>query len=143
MAEQIARLETNCESCTATFTQIAAIEAYKGNQDEAEKMVTEFRQGRDIIVEGLNNIKGISCLLPGGALYVFPNVTEACSNLGFKDSKELQEYLLYEGNVAVLPRTSFGVKNEDEKDEYIRLSFAASKENIIEGLKRIRNAIEK
>lgn len=142
LAKKIAQLETNCESCTATFTQIAAIEAYRGPQDETEKMVAEFKARRDLIVDGLNDIAGISCLKPKGSFYVFPNVTGACASLGFSDSKKLQEYLLYEAGVAVLPRTAFGIKNSSENQEYIRLSYATSRKNILEGLKKIKNAIE-
>jgi len=143
LAEQIARLETNNESCTASFTQIAAAQAYEGPQDETENMVAIFKKRRDLIVSGLNDIKGIHCLSPSGAFYVFPNVTQACKNLGFKDAKALQEHILYEGNTAVLPRTSFGMKNIGEKEEYIRLSYANSEENIIEGLGRIKKLLEK
>ncbi len=142
LAEQIAKLETNCESCTCTFSQIAAVEALTGPQDETEAMVAEFKQRRDLIVDGLNSIKGFSCLLPRGSFYVFPNVTQACKDKGFADAKELQQFLLHEAGVAVLPRTSFGCKNENENEEYIRFSYATSKEVIIEGLKRIKEVIE-
>ena len=80
--------------------------------------------------------------MPAGAFYVFPNVTEACRRLGLRDSKALQTKLLYEGNVAVLPRTSFGRKNAEETEEYLRLSYATSEEQIIEGLKRIKRVVE-
>ena len=70
-------------------------------------------------------------------------MTDACRNLGLNDSKELQQVILHEGNVAVLPRTSFGVRNVGEKEEYIRFSYATSKENIVEGLKRIKQLVEK
>jgi len=142
VADAIARLCTNSVSCTATFTQLAALEALTGPQEETVKMVQEFKERRDLIVDGLNSIKGISCLKPKGAFYVYPNVTQACKNLGFKKAKELQEFLLYEANVAVLPQSSFGKRNEGETEEYIRLSFATSQENIKEGLKRIKAAIE-
>lgn len=142
VTDAIARLCTNSVSCTATFTQLAALEALTGPQEETVKMVQEFKERRDLIVDGLNSIKGISCLKPKGAFYVYPNVTQACKNLGFKKAKELQEYLLYEANVAVLPQSSFGKRNEGETEEYIRLSFATSQENIKEGLKRIKAAIE-
>jgi aspartate/methionine/tyrosine aminotransferase len=119
------------------------MEAYKGPQDATYEMVREFKERRDLIVKGLNGIKGISCLVPDGAFYVFPNVTEVCKNLGLQDSRELQQLILHKADVAVLPRTSFGVKNVGEKEEYIRLSYATSKENIIEGLRRIKNLLEK
>ena len=143
LAKQIIRIVTNCDSCTATFTQIAGIEAYRGSQDDTFKMVKEFKERRDIIIDGLNKIDGIKCTLPKGAFYAFPNVTEACRNLGLKDSRELQQLLLHKGDIAVLPRTSFGVRNEGETEEYVRLSYATSKENIAEGLRRMRSVIEK
>jgi aspartate/methionine/tyrosine aminotransferase len=143
LATWVARLITNCESCTNTFIQYAAIEALTGPQDATAAMVKEFQARRDLIVEGLNSIKGFSCKLPNGAFYVFPNVTLACQNLGFMNAKELQQYILHQGNVAVLPRTAFGVKNVGETDEYLRFSYATSRENIIEGLKRIKAVVEK
>ena len=96
-----------------------------------------------MIVDGLNNIDGIQCLSPRGAFYVFPNVTSVCKRLGFKSSVEFQEYLLNEAGVAVLARTCFGQRNAGETELYIRLSYATSEENIIEGLHRIRAAVEK
>lgn len=142
LAKRIAQLITNCESCTATFTQIAAKEAYLGSQKDTEKMVAEFKARRDLIVDGLNEMNGVKCFKPHGSFYVFPNVTGVCERLGFSDSKELQKYLLYDANVAVLPRTSFGIKNIGENQEYIRLSYATSRDNIINGLKRIKKAIK-
>ena len=136
-------LNTNIITCTATFTQYAGIEGLEGPQDDTYRMVEEFKARRDIIVDGLNDIKGFKCLSPKGAFYVFPNVTQACRNMGLKDSLALQKLLLHDGNVAVLPRTSFGVKNASEKEEYIRLSYATSRENIAEGLARIKKVIEK
>ncbi|MEG6616808.1 pyridoxal phosphate-dependent aminotransferase [Peptococcaceae bacterium 1198_IL3148] len=142
VANAIARLSTNSVSCTATFTQLAAQEAITGQQEATAQMVQEFRERRDLILNGLNDIEGISCLKPKGAFYVYPNVTAACQRLGFSTGKELQQYLLYQANVAVLPQTSFGQRNEGETHEYIRLSFATSKENILAGLARIKQAIE-
>ncbi|MFQ6091797.1 MAG: pyridoxal phosphate-dependent aminotransferase [bacterium] len=143
MAVWITRLMTNSNSCTATFTQYAGIEALDGPQEPSQAMVKEFKERRDLIVKGLNDIEGVTCLTPNGAFYVFPNVTQACKNLGFKNADELQHYLLHEAGVATLARSCFGVRNEGETDEYIRLSYATSKENIIEGLKRMKEAIEK
>lgn len=141
LATAVARLITNCESCTNTFIQYAAIEAITGPQNEVDKMVAEFKARRDLIVTGLNSIPGISCKNPNGAFYVFPNVTKVCSDLGFADGKELQQYLLHTGNVAVLPRTSFGEKNAAETQEYVRFSYATSRENIVAGLQRIKEAL--
>jgi aspartate/methionine/tyrosine aminotransferase len=103
LAEQVAKLQTNCNSCTASFTQIAGIEAIKGPQDDVDKMVAEFRKRRDAVVAGLNDIDNVSCLVPEGAFYVFPNV----SKFGLK-SGELADRILNEAGVAVLSGTSFG-----------------------------------
>ena len=143
LATHIARLVTNSVSCTSTFTQMAGVEALEGSQDESKAMIKEFKARRDLIVEELNKIDGITCKNPGGAFYVFPNVTEACKKLNLKNSKEFQQYLLYKADVAVLARTCFGRKNEEEDQEYVRLSYAASRENIREGVRRIKEAVEK
>jgi len=142
LAANVARIETNVDSCTATFTQYAGVEALDGPQEKSLAMVAEFQKRRDLIYQGLNEIKGIKCLKPKGAFYIYPNVTEACHNLSFHDSKELQQYLLHKASVAVLARSCFGQRNEGEKEEYVRLSYATSRENIIEGVKRIKKAIE-
>ncbi len=133
LAQKIAQLQTNSNSCTCSFTQMAGIEALRGPQDEVTKMVTEFRRRRDVIVEGLNAIDGISCLKPRGAFYVFPNVTQT----GL-DCRQLADRLLQEGGVAVLPGTSFG----QHGDGYLRFSYANSVANIEEGLARIRKTLE-
>lgn len=143
LATQVARLETNCESCTNSFVQLAGIEALTGPQDFVISMVAEFKARRDLIVAGLNSLPGFSCKSPGGAFYAFPNVTEACRMLGMSDSKALQQHLLHTAGVAVLPRTSFGRKNDRETQEYLRFSYATSREVIAEGLLRMREALEK
>ena len=134
LAEQVAKLMVNSNSCTASFTQIAGIEALTGPQDESEKMVTEFKIRRDAIVEGLNSIEGISCLSPHGAFYVFPNVKEVPV-----DCAKLQDYLLDEAGVACLSGTSFG----EYGDGYLRFSYANSVENIKEALQRMEKATSK
>jgi aspartate/methionine/tyrosine aminotransferase len=143
LAPKIAQLMTNSNSCTATFTQIAGKAAYDGPQKDTERMVKKFKKRKNLVVKLLNDIKGVKCLKPKGAFYVFPNVTEACKNLGFKDSRELQDHLLYNAGVAVLARTCFGTKNVGETEEYIRLSYATSEDNIKEGVRRIKEALEK
>lgn len=132
LAQQIAKLMTNSNSCTCSFIQMAGIEALRGPQDEAEAMVEEFHRRRDVIVDGLNEIDGITCKRPRGAFYVFPNVKQ----IGW-DCKRLSDYLLEEAGVAVLPGTSFGRYG----DGYLRFSYANSVENIQEALRRIREAI--
>ncbi|HWR40255.1 MAG TPA: pyridoxal phosphate-dependent aminotransferase [Patescibacteria group bacterium] len=141
LAAQIARLVTNCESCTNTFVQHAGLAALTGPQDDVVAMVAEFKRRRDLIVAGLNSLPGFQCRLPNGAFYAFPNVSDACRQLGFADSRELQQHLLYQGQVAVLPRTAFGLKNAGETGEYLRFSYAASCETIERGLERIHQAL--
>jgi len=141
LATHIARLVTNCESCTNTFVQYGGIEALTGPQESVTDMVNEFKARRDLIVAGLNSIPGFSCKTPNGAFYAFPNVTEACELLGLSGSKALQQYLLYNANVAVLPRSAFGAKNTGETQEYLRFSYATSRDNIVKGLEHIERAI--
>ncbi len=132
LAARIAQLQTNATSCTAAFTQKAGIEALTGPQGEVEKMVQEFQRRRDVIVEGLNALPGVSCKKPKGAFYVFPNVKE----LG-KPSKELENLLLEKAGVASLTGTSFGAFGEG----FLRFSYANSVENIQEALRRFRALI--
>ncbi|MFH1075139.1 MAG: pyridoxal phosphate-dependent aminotransferase [Candidatus Firestonebacteria bacterium] len=142
LAPYIAKLETNANSCTNAFVQHAGLEALLGKQDEAANMVVEFKKRRDLIVKLLNEIKGFKCQMPKGAFYAFPNVTEACKNLGLKTAKDLQGFLLEKAGIAVLARTYFGPKNEGEIDEYIRLSYVSSLDNINKGVERMKKAIE-
>ena len=134
LAQKVAQLQTNSNSCTCTFTQIAGIEALKGSQAEPERMDAEFKKRREVIVSGLNDIKGITCKKPRGAFYVFPNITGTGMNC-----RELGDYLLKEAGVAVLSGTSFGKYGEG----YLRLSFANSIGNIQKALDRISKAVEK
>lgn len=134
LAERVTQLMINSNSCTCAFVQMAGVEALKGPQDEVERMVAEFRRRRDVIVSGLNKMRGISCREPKGAFYVFPNIT----GTGM-DCRRLADYLLSEAGVAVLPGTSFG----DFGEGYLRLSFANSIENIRKALDRISDALER
>lgn len=134
IADKITQLTINSNSCTATFTQIAGIEALTGPQTFVSDMVAEFQIRRDVIVEGLNAIKGMSCVKPFGSFYVFPNVTNL--PLGCED---LADYLMEEVGVALLPGTAFGKYG----DGYLRLSYANSLDNINEALRRMESAISK
>ncbi|MBI2952268.1 pyridoxal phosphate-dependent aminotransferase [bacterium] len=133
-AAHVARLMTNTNSCTASFSQRAGIEALTGPQDDARRMVAEFRRRRDVIVDGLNAIPGVTCLRPKGAFYVFPNITGA----GW-DSRRLADYLLEEAGVATLSGTAFGSHGEG----YLRLSYANSVENLQKALDRMDTYIRK
>jgi|GEM_PF-89499 len=143
LAAQVARIETNIDSCTCAFSQIAGIHALDGPQHESQRMIEQFHERAKVIVDGLNAIDGVRCLPAQGAFYVFPNVTAACRRLGLQTANQLQAALLEHAGVAVLPRTCFGRKNQGEDQEYIRLSFATSMDNIREGLRRIKQFIEK
>jgi len=128
LAAHITRLMTNSNSCTASFTQIAGIEALRGDQSSVEHMCAEFKRRRDMFVAGLNKIKGFSCRMPKGAFYVFPNITKT----GWK-SKPLADALLEKAGVAALSGTSFGAFGEG----YMRFSVANSLENLQQALDRI------
>jgi aspartate/methionine/tyrosine aminotransferase len=133
-AAHIARLMTNSNSCTASFTQMAGVEALHGPQESVTEMCAKFKERRDIMVAGLNNIKGFSCRPPKGAFYVFPNV----SKTGWP-SKKLADALLDEAGVAALSGTAFGEFGEG----YLRFSIANSIENIEKALERVNAWVEK
>ncbi|MGB8969872.1 MAG: pyridoxal phosphate-dependent aminotransferase [Candidatus Sulfotelmatobacter sp.] len=128
LATHITRLSTNSTSCTASFTQIAGIEALRGDQSSVDEMCAEFKRRRDVFVAGLNKIKGFSCRLPKGAFYVFPNITKT----GWK-SKPLADALLEQAGIAALSGTAFGEFGEG----YLRFSVANSLENLQQALDRL------
>jgi aspartate/methionine/tyrosine aminotransferase len=130
LATHVARLNTNSISCTASFTQIAGIEALRGDQSSVDKMNAEFKRRRDVFVAGLNKIKGFSCRLPKGAFYAFPNITKT----GWP-SRKLADALLEEAGVACLSGTAFGAFGEG----YLRFSVANSLENLNGALARIED----
>ncbi|MGB2837447.1 MAG: pyridoxal phosphate-dependent aminotransferase [Candidatus Sulfotelmatobacter sp.] len=128
LAAHITRLSTNSTSCTASFTQIAGIEALRGDQKSVDQMCAEFKRRRDVFVAGLNKIKGFSCRLPKGAFYVFPNIIKT----GWK-SKPLADALLEQAGIAALSGTAFGEFGEG----YLRFSVANSLENLQQALDRL------
>lgn len=134
LAPHITRLMTNSNSCTAAMIQWAGVQALNGDQSPVDRMVAAFRERRDAIVEGLNQIPGMTCRLPRGAFYAFPNA----SGVGW-GSKKLADYMLSEAGVACLSGTSFGEYGEG----YLRFSYANSLENIQKALQRMRIAVEK
>src|SRR5437870_5172370 len=129
LAAHITRLMTNSNSCTASFTQVAGIEAIRGDQSSVDRMRAEFQRRRDVFVAGLNRIKGFSCRLPKGAFYVFPNITKT-----HWKSKKLADALLEEAGVACLSGTAFG----DFGEGYLRFSVANSLENLSKALDSIQ-----
>jgi len=131
LVPDISRLVINSVSCTSSFSQKAAVAAITGPRDEVHAMVEEFHRRRGLVIPALNEIRGLSCIMPQGAFYAFPNIT----GTGL-DSRRYADYLMTEANVAVLPGTAFGAFGEG----YIRISFANSMENLQKALDRITQA---
>ena len=141
LIKAMTNIQSQSTSNPASISQKAAVEALNGPQEKVEEMRTEFDKRRKVIVNGLNAIKGIRCMLPPGSFYVFPNISRLLKKrFGgkmIKTSGDIAEFLLDEAEVAVVPGEAFGC------DGHIRLSYATSMENIKEGLKRIEEAVKK
>jgi aspartate/methionine/tyrosine aminotransferase len=157
-AEIFRNININYFSCTAAYNQEGARLALESPLSEKaiQRMVNIFQERRDLVVDGLNSIKGIRCQKPKGAFYVFPNVTDVCKNLGIMDAFQslppeirkktspstlLQMFLLYGYQVATMDRKSFG-RIGAEDFHYLRLSFATDTESLREGIKRIAAAVQ-
>ena len=132
LVEPVTRLMTNSVSCTSVFSQMAAIAALEGPQDSVAAMMEEFTKRRDLVVEGLNSLPGITCPVPKGAFYAFPNIRGTGMS-----SQEFANKALYEAGVALLAGTAFGAFG----DGYIRISFANSQENLVEAIERLRKIL--
>lgn len=128
LAEHATRLAINVHSCVNAATQWAGVAALNGPQDSVDEMMKAFAERRTVIVEALNRLPGVRCVMPGGAFYAFPNIT----GTGFT-ARELQDRWLEEAGVATIAGTSFG----DQGEGYIRFSYANSTDNIREALRRI------
>jgi aspartate aminotransferase len=131
LAEAVTRLAINCNSCVPGFTQIAGVAALTGPQDEVSEMVREFKRRRDAIVAGFNEIPEVSCLMPEGAFYVFPNVSAY--------GEGVADYLLQEAGVALLDGAGFGAQGKG----YMRVSYANSLPNIEKALERIADVLDR
>jgi aspartate aminotransferase len=134
LAGHVARLMTNSNSCTASFTQMAGVEALQGDQSSVDRMRDEFRARAEMFVSGLNRIRGFTCRMPKGAFYAFPNITRTAWK-----SKALADALLDQAGVACLSGPSFGELGEG----YLRFSVANSLENLNRALERISSWAEK
>jgi aspartate aminotransferase len=134
LAERVDLILTHSVGCTASFTQIAGIEAIRGPQEMVDVVVMEYKRRRDALVSSLNEIPGIQCRLPSGAFYAFPNITA----LG-RSSEWIAEYLLEQAGVALLPGTSFGKNGEG----YLRICFANSLENILSAVEQMKLALQR
>jgi len=142
LAPVLTRWITNTDSCASQISQWAALEAINGPQDAAEMMKKSFLERRNLIVSLLNETPGVTCQVPGGAFYVWPNVSEACRRVGAADSEEFRKRLLNEAGVAVLADIHFGTRVPGE-GQHLRFSYAASKEAIEKGVARMAEFIRK
>jgi aspartate aminotransferase len=129
LVDPLVRFFVNSTSCVPPFVQVAGVAALEGPQDSVDAMVAEFVRRRELIVDGLNRLPGVSCRQPAGAFYAFPNVSALPLPAG-----ELARRLLDEAGVATLPGASFGRAGEG----YLRLSYASSEENLRRALERMR-----
>ena len=142
LAPVFTRWITNTESCASQISQWAALEAITGPQDAAAMMRASFLERRDLIVGLLNKVPGVACRNPGGAFYVWPNVTEACRMIGVADSEEFRQRLLHEAGVALLADIHFGTRVPGE-GQHVRFSYAASRQAIEQGVARMAEFIRK
>lgn len=142
LAPVFTRWITNTESCASQISQWAAVEAINGPQDAAEAMKDSFLTRRNLIVQLLGEVPGVKCQVPGGAFYVWPNVSEACRMIGAADSEEFRKRLLNEAGVAVLADIHFGSRVPGE-GQHVRFSYAASKQQIEAGVQRMAEFIRR
>jgi aspartate/methionine/tyrosine aminotransferase len=142
LAPVLTRWITNTDSCASQISQWAALEAIEGPQDAAAMMKASFLERRDLIVGLLNQVPGVTCRVPGGAFYAWPNVTEACRMIGAQDSEEFRKQLLNEAGVALLADIHFGARVPGE-GQHVRFSYAASKEMIEKGVARMTKFIRR
>jgi len=133
LAEHVTRLMVNSNSCTASFVQLAGVAALQGDHTPVTRMVAEFKRRRDLLVDGLNRLPGVTCRRPRGAFYVFPNITGTR-----RPSAEVADRLLQEAGVAVLSGAAFGAHGEG----YLRISYANSEANLTRALERMRPVFE-
>jgi aspartate aminotransferase len=141
VSSAMSKLQGQSTSNPTSISQMAAIEAFKGPQDEVAKMAKEFERRKNYIAKRLNEIPGITCFNPQGAFYVFPNVSKfygkSYNGKGIRNSVDFSEYLLDVAKVAVVPGIEFG------SDEHVRISYATSMEEIVKGVDRIEEAVAK
>jgi len=132
LVEHVIKFCVNNHSCVNAAIQHGAIAALDGSDEPINSMMEKFTKRRKLIYEGLNDIKGIECVMPGGGFYAFPNVVETGMN-----GKDFAKKCLHEAGVAIVPGTAFGKKAED----YVRFSFAASQDNILKALENIKKML--
>ena len=133
LISHVTKLAINSFSCVNAPSQFAGIAALDGPDDSIHHMMEKFDQRRKLIHKGLNDLPGVTCSMPGGAFYAFPNV----SGTGMNGS-EFSKKCMYEAGVAIVPGTAFGKTSTD----YVRFSFAASQDNIQKALEKIRKLLK-
>jgi aspartate/methionine/tyrosine aminotransferase len=137
VAQQIAKINTNDESCTTHFVQAAGVEALR-DPSGAAALLAELQRRRDAAVEALAAVPGVTCAKPEATFYLFPNVTEAVGRMGFADVSELATAALHNTGVSFCTRHHFGSALPDETDHYIRLAYSGiSVDDITEGIGRL------
>jgi aspartate/methionine/tyrosine aminotransferase len=141
LAKYFSRWIINTDSCACHPSQYAALAALTGPQNDVEQMKRSYKRRRDVIVNGLDAIDGITCQSPPGAFYAWPNITDACQQLRVNDSEAFRQKILYNAGIAVLSDVHFGTKIDGE-GEHLRFSYATSEDNIHEGLYRLRDCID-
>lgn len=133
VVEKMGLLLQTTSSCVSPFIQRAGLEAIKGSQEGVRNMIREYKARRDLLVEGLNELPGVTCLKPGGAFYVFPNI----QGTGMND-ETFSKVMLEEAGVALLPGSNFG----EAGTGYVRLCYATDKTNIAKGIERMKRCLK-
>jgi aspartate/methionine/tyrosine aminotransferase len=143
MIKEITRLNVNDESCSNHFIQFGALEALKCCKEESKKIVDILRKRRDTACKILNGIKGVKVVKPNSTFYLFPDITDAMHDLGFKDVEEFRLFILDTTGVSFCTRRHFGSPTDGEDREYIRIAYSGIELNDIkEGLLKFKEAIE-
>ncbi len=143
ISEVIAKLNLNDESCTNHFIQYAAIEAITGDQSGSKQIISSLKKRRDLCVEMLNAIDGVSCFSPNATFYLFPNVTGVMDRKGYTSYEDFRKDVLYNTGVSFCTRLHFGRAKADEKNKYIRFAYSGIDEkDIIEGLTKLQEFLK-
>jgi aspartate aminotransferase len=135
LIDALRKVQSHDATHTSSISQVAAVEALQGPQDSIAAMREEYRRRRDELVRSLNRIRGVTCLLPPGSFYVFPNVREAMAALGSASSIDFARRLMTEIGVATVPGEAFGSPG------YLRLSYALGLDRIRAGVERLRRLL--
>ena len=137
LATAMNKLQSHSTSNPTSIAQKAAVEALSGPQDSIPTMLAEYRKRRDFVVPRLRQIRGVTCNMPEGAFYAYPNISCALGKGGIKSTLDFADRLLKEASVAVVPGEAFGT------DQHIRISYATSMKELERGLDRLQQFIEK